>query len=299
MEKSTKVNAIPSFYRDDHTCCYFTTENLNDDGNDNIDDGTVEMCISSTERASASNQPMSLECKQTSLPEVKRTMSFEKLEIEFAKTTEKIKQALCRNNIDVHALIRQLSTISAVKDQDVPLLDEDVFQRVNTIDELWNILRKYWTMYNYDILTSIVDMAECSEATNIYEGFMSQIDCASLKGAPSDTILKCEVYERQGSKPELRVKIREKECTMKVETRVKKVLGKKYNLKDYALNLKGIKEGCFELIYEISNALEAYLLQCNLTEDDFAEFAALNIISIQIGGTKVTIPSEFGNPVCI
>jgi len=263
-----------------------------------VDDGTLEMPVSSVDQTSSDSQSMSVESQESTTTVIKRSLSYEKLGVEFAKTTDKIKQALIRNNINVHSLIQQLSTIPAVKDQKVPLFDENIFKRVRTMDDLWNILRNHWAIDNYDILTYVVDMAECTEATSIYDSFMATIDSATLKDIPN-IALRSDVYEGQGLKPQLRVKVGEKECTPAIITKVKKVVSKKFKLKDYTLNLKGIKDGCIELIYDISNALELYLLQCKLTGQDLVELATHNIMSLQIGDMKLTVPSEFGKMVGI
>ena len=51
--------------------------------------------------------------------------------------TSNIKQALINNNVDVAVLIERLCAISAVKNENVPLFDEDVFERIQSIDKFW------------------------------------------------------------------------------------------------------------------------------------------------------------------
>ena len=78
--------------------------------------------------------------------------SIQELEVKFAKVTNRIKQQVFNHpRINPMSLIEQLRTVSAVRDQHVPLLDEDVFTRVTTMEQLWRKLTNYWTIYNYDI----------------------------------------------------------------------------------------------------------------------------------------------------
>ena len=48
--------------------------------------------------------------------------------------TSRIEQALISNNVDVAELIKQLCAISAVKNKKGPLFDEDVFEKIKSID---------------------------------------------------------------------------------------------------------------------------------------------------------------------
>ena len=265
------------------------TQSAVDDADD--DDGTLEMPVSSVDQAT---QSMSLENKEPG-KRIKKSLSFENLEVEFAKTAEKIKQVLSRKGIKAHSLIEQLCTISAVKDQQVPLFDKDIFERVSTIEELWKILRNHWSIYNYEILIRIVEMAECKEATDIFNSFLSTIDHASLKD--NELVLQCKPYEGEGLKPILRIKVREKKCTKAIKKKVETLVAKKFDLKEYTLLLRNIKEGCIELVYAISDALASYLLQYKLSGHDMAEFVTLRILHLQIGDMRLLVPSEFGNMV--
>ena len=60
------------------------------------------------------------------------------LEADFASTTNKIKQALISSSepVDVKSVVQQLQTSTAVKDKNVPLFDEEVFENVTAIEKL-------------------------------------------------------------------------------------------------------------------------------------------------------------------
>ena len=68
------------------------------------------------------------------------------IEKEFAKMTTEIKNALINTNVDVAELITQLCAITVVRNKKVPLFDEDVFTKIQSIDDLWKKLRSYMTM---------------------------------------------------------------------------------------------------------------------------------------------------------
>ena len=202
--------------------------------------------------------------------------------------TNSLKQALINSNIDVNSLIEQLRAISAVRDKNVPLLGEDVFTKITTVDELWKKLSAFWSIYDYDLLRFIIKITKCQEAKNILEEFLSRIDPTVIEDV--DLVLHCRVEQREGSlKPILRIKVNAERCTVYVRSKVEETVSKNYNLEKYTLRFKGIKEGCIELLYYISKAVMAYLLQCKVTRSTLAEFSACKIISIHINDVDILV----------
>ena len=279
-----------------------------DDGDTDADsDGTIEMTVSS-DQPSTSTQSMSLERqesttvrerseKQGSMKVVKRSLSFENLEYEFVKAVRGIKEALCRNRIDAYSLAYDLSMMTAVKEKKVPLFNDNAFEEANTIEELWKILRTFFSILDYDVLIFVVNLAECKEAEEILNEFLLKVDSAPLRDA--EFVLQYKEYDTETIKPLLRIKVREKKCTPGVIKKAKKIIAEKFDIEKYALRFKSIREGCIELLFEISNAVMSYLLQCKVTGYDMAKFALHNILCIQIDDKKLIVPSNLGNMVSI
>ena len=221
---------------------------------------------------------------------ITKISSFDELELEFAKMTHKIKNALIKNNTDVGSLIEQLSTMSTVKGKKVPLFEENIFEKVKTVEDLWKILRNHWSICDYDILNYVLEIVHCDEANDIHEEFLSRIDPGVLKDA--ELIISCREYKGEGLKEHLRVKLIVETLTTEIKEQAKKTISQAYNLEKYALKFKGIKKGCIELIYGISKALKSYLLQCEVTGHDLSDLSACNIVYLQICDKKLKIPSE-------
>ena len=222
---------------------------------------------------------------------VDESITIADLEVKFAITTNKIKQVLCSSPINVTEVVEQLQIISAVKNKHVPLFDEDVFDSVTTFEKLWQKLNKFWSIFNYDLLVTLLKIVECKRAEEILQEFLSRIDISAIEDM--DLVLNCEVIEGEGSpKPVLRVKVGVEKCTKYIERKVEEIISSKFDLKEYKLYFRSIKKGCIELAYEISDAMMSYFIQCQFTGNDLAEFAAHNIICLQINDMKLEIPSE-------
>ena len=213
--------------------------------------------------------------------------------------TNKIKEELSKyvSDSDVISLIEQLRAISAVKDKKVPLFGEDTFKRVSNVRSLWQILSEFWSIYDYDILKLVLNIINCEKAGRIFDRFLLQIDAAVINDV--DLVIHYKVYERtEFTKPLLRVKIKVDRCRCHHKEEVSKALSEKFNLKDYALRLKGIREGCVELMYEISEELKSYLLSCILVGLDALHMTNCGIMHLEIDNMEIDFVSVTYVKVC-
>ena len=216
--------------------------------------------------------------------------TIDDIEVEFAMMTNKIKEALINNSVDVVSLVEQLCAISAVSNKKVPLFDEDLFEKIQSIDEFWRKLRGFWNLFDYDLLRYIIKISKCKDAQMIFDDFLSKIDPSAIEDA--DLVLHCRVEQREESlKPVLRIKINAEKCTFNVKRRAEEIVSEKYNLKEYALCFKGIKKGCFELLYYISQGVASYLLQCTITYNPLEELSSFTIVSLHVDDIELKVKS--------
>ena len=207
--------------------------------------------------------------------------SIRDIEVQFALMTSNIKQALINNNVDVALLIERLCAISAVKNEKVPLFDEDVFEKIQSVDEFWKRLRDQWNIFDYELLEYIVDISECRKAKEIFKEFISRLNPSAIEDV--DLVLDCRVKDREGSlKPVLRIKVKAERCTAHIKYMVEKTVSEKFNLDKYTLRLYSIKKGCVELSYYISRSLRTYLLHFEFSKDTVEDFYAYKIVSLHI-----------------
>ena len=205
--------------------------------------------------------------------------------------TTEIKHALIRNNVDVTSLIEQLCAISAVSNKNVPLFDKDVFEKMNSINEFWKELRMFWSIFDYDLLRFIIMVSKCKEAQVIFDEFLSRIDPSAIEDV--DLVLHCRVEYREGLlKPVLRIKINAEKCTVNIQRKAKEMVSEKFDLKEYTLCFKGIKKGCIELLYYISQGVMSHFLQYTITKDILEGLMSCNIISLHINDHKLKVAFE-------
>ena len=202
--------------------------------------------------------------------------------------TSRIKQALISNNIDVALLIEQMCAISAIKNKMVPIFDNDVFKEVKSIDEFWRKLEIFWNIFDYELLEYVIEISDCMEAQDILKQFVSRIDPSAVEDV--NLVLHCREEHWEGSlQSVLRIKVNTEKCTSNIKKMVEEVVSKTYNLDRYALHFRGIKDGCIELLYCISEPLKQYLLQFEISESVVADYLAHKIISVNIDEFELDI----------
>ena len=148
----------------------------------------------------------------TTHDQVDKLTTFEDVETEFAIMTNKIKQALCSSSMNVASVVEQLQTISVVRNKNIPLLDEDDFENVTTVEKLWQKQSRFWSIFDYDLLRILLRIVNCKRANEIFGEFLSKIDVTAMEDM--ELVLYYEVFERQGLiKPLLRIKVKAEKCT--------------------------------------------------------------------------------------
>lgn len=222
--------------------------------------------------------------------------SLDEIEAEFAIVTTQIKNVLQENDISVVVLIERLCATSAVSHKKVPIFDDDISDKVKSVDELWQKLKGFWNILDYDILILVIKLADCSEAQKILDNFLEKIDFSALKD--DDLILHYKIFEEKLARPVLRVKVNAARCTVYIKQKVKVLISDTFDVKKYSLRLKGIKEGCVEFIFYVSKAVMSYLLEFKVTGSIMANLVANYIVSLQINDNlKLDMPTEISDVV--
>ena len=213
----------------------------------------------------------------------------------------KIQEALEKSNADVSKLLIKLKSSSAVRDRKIPLFEKDIFREITSIDKLFETLSGYWYLFDYDVLVYLVNTAECKEAKTIYDNFLASFDSSVMSNYK--LILQYDEYmHKEGLLPgtcKLRVKVARDECTVEVEKEVKEIISEHFKLEKYALVFKGIKQGCIELIYQISYSVKSYMLQHKLNRYDILQLKAQKIIILKFDNIEFNISEDFSDKVYV
>ena len=214
----------------------------------------------------------------------KRLSNINEIEAEFGIMVTKVQAALEKSNVSVHQLLIKLKSSSAVRDRKVPLFDPGIFEKVTSIDKLFETLSGYWHLFDYEVLRHLIDTAECEAAKMVYDEFLASFDSSVISNCNHQLILSYHEFNEGKVLPgtcRLWVKIAKDECTGETEREVKKVISEYFK---YALILKGIKQGCIEVVYHISPSVKSYILQYKVNVYDILQLKAhkLRITALKV-----------------
>ena len=249
------------------------------------------------------SQPVqpTVECnkKYSNQQKRRRFHSIDEIEAEFGIMITKIQEALEKKRVSVRNLVKKLRTSSAVRDREVPLFDPSIFEKVTSIDKLFETLSGYWHLFDYDVLVYLVNTAECEEAKVIYDNFLGSFDASVIHDYFGKLIHSSVVFNKESDVPgtcRLRVKITQNECTAETKDEVKDILSTCYRLEKYALICKGIKQGCIELTYQTSSSVKFYLLQYKITKYELSQLKAYMITALKIDDEVDLMNDSFVRP---
>ena len=211
-----------------------------------------------------------------------------------------VQEALENNKVNVNKLLIKLKSSSAVRERKIPLFDEHTFEKITSIEKLFETLSGYWHLFDYDVLLYLVKTAGCEEAKTIYDNFLASFDSSMIMMSNYQLILQYDEFNKENIVPgtcRLRIKVARDECTIEIEKKVKEVISKCFNLEKYALICKGLKQGCIELMYQISHSVKSYMLQYKLNSDAVLQLKIHKITAIKFDCMELSIPKDFSDEV--
>ena len=92
----------------------------------------------------------------------------------------KIQKVLENDDVYVSKLLVKLKSSSAVRDREVSLFDPGIFERITSIDKLFETLSGYWHLFDYDVLLYLVSTAERKEDKVIFDDFLTSFDSSVI-----------------------------------------------------------------------------------------------------------------------
>ena len=236
------------------------------------------------------SQPVKPAIASVNAGEQQKRKRFDEIEAEFGVMVIKVQETLKKNNVDVSNLIIKLKGSSAVRDREVPLFDPGIFERITSIDKLFQTLSGYWHLFDYDVLLYLVNTAECKEAKKVYDDFLTSFDSSVIHDHFNSLIHSCVEFNKGSNIPgtcRLWVKITLDECSAETKEEIKAILAQSYKLEKYALICKGIKQGCIKIIYLISSSVKSYMLQYKVTKYNTSQLKSHMITTIKIDGVDI------------
>ena len=159
-------------------------------------------------------------------------------------------------------------------------------------------------MYDFELLLTLIESTECQEAIQLLDDFTKEIRHSIL----SDLDLLSEDGELLNPKDfmpnthKLVIKyVGSGKCTLTAKEKIQNIIYECFRLRTGSITFKGVQEGCFAFVYQISAAVKCYMLQRENTSSDVTMLAENYITCISIDDVKLKISSQVNeviNPHC-
>lgn len=206
----------------------------------------------------------------------------------YVKTFAEIKRIVKSKQLEIEDMRMNLELAGDC----IELSTDDTFSKITTIDQLFSHIKKYCSIYDYELLQVFLESLDCNEAINLLEEFTKELKKSILK----ELNLMSEVNRPlMNGTYTLKVKYTGNEnCILSTEKMVKRIVLESFKLKKASIFLIGIEEGCITFIYQISAVVKSYILDHKkITPEGLALLASCDIKCLIVDGTEISVPLEF------
>ena len=212
-----------------------------------------------------------------------------RLKGKYAYIVGKIKLIFEEKNYKINELILKLC---ATDEENQTIFSADnAFVKITNTTELFFWIGKYCTMYDYELLMTLVESTMCEEAIKLLDDFSNELHSSILK----DLDLLSEDGELRDIESfitgthKLEIKYVGGKCTLTTIENVKRIICEKFHLKKGSIIFQGAQEGCVVIIFQILATVKSRLLQCQISIQDAEKLADGKIRYIKVDDTQIEI----------
>ena len=172
---------------------------------------------------------------------------------------------------------------------------DEAFLKITDTNTVFHQIGKYCSMYDFELLLALVEYTECEEAIKLLDDFTEEMRHSILK----DLDLLSEGGELLNPKDfmphthKLVIKyVGDGKCTLKAKEKIQNIVYECYHLRKGSITFKGVQEGCFAFVYQISAAVKCHMLQSEITPSDVTMLTENHITCLSIDDVKLKISSQ-------
>ena len=229
-----------------------------------------------------------------------RARTLARLKGKYANIANKIKCIIEEKHLDINQLI--LSLCTADEENLTIFSSDEAFLRITDTNSLFHQIGRYCSMYDFDLLLALVESTECREAVKLLDDFTEELRCSILR----DLDLLSEDGELLNPKDfmpgthKLVIKyVGRGRCTLVAKEKIQNIIYECFHLRKGSITFKGVEEGCFAFVYQISIAVKCHMLKSEITSSDATVLAENHITCMLIDDVQLKISSQVINPITL
>ena len=220
-----------------------------------------------------------------------------KLRKAYSKVLMKLIHIFKEKKVDIEELITVLKFDDV--DKKSVFSTDSAFATIKTEIQLFNHVAEYCKgIYDYKVLDVLVEASGYPEAIKELTDFTKLLQnsiLAELELMSHGELLHPDDF-MQGTYKFIIEYIGGK-CTIETKEMVQGIVEQSVHLKKGVIIFKGIDTGSILFVYQISEAVKNYLLQCNFTEQDVKFLEGNNIRSLIVDNVRIMSSSQLNNKV--
>ena len=224
------------------------------------------------------------------------------LKVKYSKIVIKVQHIIEKENFDIKELI--LSLCAADEENLTIFSSDEAFLHITDTNIIFHQIRRYCSIYDFELLLTLVESTECREAIKLLDDFTEEVHHSIL----SDLDLLSEDGELLNPKHfmpgthKLVIKyVGGGKCTLAAKEKIQNIVYECFHLKKGSITFMGVQEGCFAFVYQISVAVKCRMLRRENTSSDVTVLAENYITCISIDDVELKISSQVNeviNPHC-
>ena len=216
-----------------------------------------------------------------------------RLKGKYLNILNKIQHIIDEKKFNIKQLIVNLC--AADEDNLTIFSNDEVFLKITDTYILFHQIGKYCTMYDFDLLLALVESTECQEAIQLLDDFTKEIRQSILRDldllSESGDLLNPKDFMPHTHKLVIKY-VGDGKCTLKAKEKIQNIVYECYHLKKGSITFKGVQEGCFAFVYQISAAVKSHMLKIEITPSSVTTFAENHITCILIDEVELKISSQ-------
>ena len=204
------------------------------------------------------------------------------LQGKYSNIVIEIRRIIEKEKFDVQELI--LSLCAADVENLTIFSTDDVFLKITNTMSLFQQIGKYCSMYDFELLLALVESTKCQEAIKLLDDFTEEMRHSILKDLnllEDKELLNPKEFMFGTHKLVIKY-VGDNKCTLKAKEKIQNIVYECYHLRIGSITFKGVQEGCFAFVYQISAAVKCHMLKSEITPSDATMLAENNIIRMYI-----------------
>ena len=228
-----------------------------------------------------------------------RARTLARLKGKYSGIVDKIQCIIDEKKFDIKRLILCLCT--ADEENMTVFSSDEAFKKIEDIKTLFLHIGQHCSMYDFELLLALVEYTECEEAIKLLDDFTEEMHHSILRNLD---LSECgELLNPTDFMPhthKLVIKyVGGGKCTLKAKERIQNIVYECFHLRKGSITFKGVQEGCFAFVYQISAAVKFHMLQSEITPSDVTMLTENHITCISIDDVKLKISSQLNEVIFI